>query len=282
MKKVFFILIPFILAGGAFAAYYFFFAKDTGKGALQVTAVPQSNVYLDGQLIGKTPLCKCDAVSLLPTGEHTIRLVPLDAASAQDSFEQKITINKSVLTVVDRTFGSGATSQGSIINLIPSSNPNAASISVASFPSDVHVVLDGNAVGDVPLTLNNVTPSDHELILLKTGYKDKDIRIHAVNGYALSVLVFLGIDPDAIASSAGQVAPAASVSATPVQEKVTILQTPTGFLRVRSDPSLGAAEIAQVKPGESYDLVHEENGWYQITLSDSKTGWISASYATKQ
>lgn len=282
MKKFLLFLIPVIIAAGAFAIYIFVFAKDTGKGALQVTSVPQSNVYLDGQLIGKTPLCKCDSLSLLPTGNHTIRLVPVDPNASQDTFEQQIAINKSVLTVVDRTFGPGATSQGSIINLIPSGDANAAGLAVASFPSSVHIALDGNAVGDAPVALKNITQSDHDLVLMKTGYRDKEIRIHTVNGYTLSVLAFLGIDPNAVASTGALLTPSASPSATPGQQKVTILQTPTGFLRVRSEPSLGGSEIAEVKPGDTYDLVSEQDGWYEITLSDGKTGWVSTSYASKQ
>jgi uncharacterized protein YgiM (DUF1202 family) len=60
------------------------------------------------------------------------------------------------------------------------------------------------------------------------------------------------------------------------------LQTPTGFLRVRDQASLNGAEIGQVKPGETYALLDEQTGWYQIKLTNGKTGWISSQYAQKQ
>jgi N-acetylmuramoyl-L-alanine amidase len=64
--------------------------------------------------------------------------------------------------------------------------------------------------------------------------------------------------------------------------KVLILQTPTGFLRVRDQPSLGGNEITQVKPGETYQLLDERTDWYQIKLTNGQTGWISSEYAQKQ
>jgi uncharacterized protein YgiM (DUF1202 family) len=64
---------------------------------------------------------------------------------------------------------------------------------------------------------------------------------------------------------------------------VLILQTPTGFLRVRDQASLNGAEIGQIKPGETYQLLDDKTtGWYQIQLTNGKTGWISSQYAQKQ
>lgn len=258
--------------------------KDAGKGALQVTSVPQSSVYLNDKFIGQTPLCKCDGQNLLPTGDYTIRLVPTDSTFSNTPFEQKITINKSVLTVVDRTFGEGATSQGSVITLSPqtSGDSKSGTLSVTSFPAGVTISLDGNSVGQSPLSLPHIVESDHDLLLTKAGYKDKTIRIHTVNGYVLSVIAFLAIDPNALSATGSATQNIASSSAAPQVAKVTILDTPTGFLRVRKDPSLGGAEIAQVKPGEQYELVTEQNGWTEIKLANGQQGWVSSSYVQKQ
>lgn len=261
----------------------FFLSKDgVGKGALQVTSIPQSSVYLNGKLIGKTPLCKCDPQSMLPTGDYTIRLVPLDTTAGSTPFEQKITINKAVLTVVDRTFGPGATSQGTVISLTPQENKNTAGLFIASFPDVAHVTLDDNTTGDTPYRLANTTESDHDLVISKSGFKDKHVRIHAVKGYILSVIAFLGIDPNAIASSSASIpVPVASPSAA-VKQKVVILDTPTGFLRVHSQATISSPEIAQVKPKEAYDLQDEQTGWFEIKLTSGKLGWISSQYSQKQ
>lgn len=173
MKK--FILIPFLFAVVILSVYLFINSRNSGKGALQVTSVPKSNVYLNGNLIGQTPLCKCEAADMIKTGDYTVRL------DAQDSslpiFEEKISIVKSVLTVVDRTFGPAAGSSGSIIGLTPSDNAKDVQLLVASFPSGANVLLDNSHVGITPLLLKQVTESDHEIKLQKDGYADKTVRI---------------------------------------------------------------------------------------------------------
>ena len=282
MKKFILFLLPIFLALVVFFVLIFVLStQGTGKGALQVTAIPQSTVYVNGKLIGKTPLCKCDPQNMLPTGDYTIRLVPLDSSFGNTTFEQKVTINKSVLTVVDRTFGQGATSQGSVISLIPSSNKNIASLFVTSLPDNANIALDDSGTSTTPYHMDSLTDSDHDLIVNKNGYKEKHIRIHAVKGYTLSVLAFLGVDPQAaVASSAAE--PVASISAVPQNQKILILDTPTGFLRVHKEASLFSTEITQVKPQEQYVLQQEVTGWFQIKLTDGTLGWVSDQYAKKQ
>ncbi|MGA2911045.1 MAG: PEGA domain-containing protein [Candidatus Levyibacteriota bacterium] len=276
MKKVFYILSPVVLVVLIFAAILLFLAQNKGKGALQVTSVPVANVYLDGKLLGQTPLCQCELKDMLTVGDYTLRLVPTQGGF--EPFEQKITIAPKVLTVVDQTFAGQGLGSGSVINLTPLTDAKDMQLSIVSFPGNAQVFLDDNPVGQTPLLLQNITESDHELKLSKVGYKDKIIRIKTTPGYKLEALVFLGINPDVAAATAS----AASASANLPVAKVLILQTPTGFLRVRDQPSLGGNEITQVKPGETYQLLDERTDWYQIKLTNGQTGWISSEYAQKQ
>jgi hypothetical protein len=69
-------------------------------------------------------------------------------------------------------------------------------------------------------------------------------------------------------------------------EKVVILSTPTGFLRVRSEPSTLADELGTVEPDEEYELLEtdEETGWFKIKFTQEENdeeieGWISNQYA---
>lgn len=86
--------------------------------------------------------------------------------------------------------------------------------------------------------------------------------------------------PPASSPSAPAASPSPAPSAAP--QLVTITDTPTGWLRVRETPSSSAAEIARVLPGETYDLLDEDEGWYHIRLDAGRTGWISAQYAKKK
>ena len=151
---------------------------------------------------------------------------------------------------------------------------------VVSLPDKANVFLDNNPVGATPLLLKQVSESDHDLRLTLDGYKDKSLKIKTALGFKLSSLIFLGVNPDLsntpMASSSAIAIPTTAVP------KVLILNTPTGFLRVRESNSITSSEIAQVIPGESYELISEEEGWFEIKLADGRVGWISSSYAVKQ
>jgi hypothetical protein len=282
LRKIILLLLPIVLAVGVFFLVIFILSvTSTKKGALQVTSVPPSNVYLNNTFIGKTPLCKCEGDTMLPIGDYTIKLVPL--AGNLSAYEDKISVNTSVLTVVDRTFGDVGKSSGSIISLVPSSNPSSAQLSVVAIPYQAGVSLDNNSIGTSPLLIKSITDSDHEVTVTKEGYAAKTIRIHGVIGYTLKAFVTLAADALSnldTSSTSGQTAPAATSSGS-TSPQVVILQTPTGFLRVRNSPSLGGSEIFQVHPDETYPLLDEQTGWYEIQLKNGQKGWISAQYAKK-
>ena len=277
MKRFLYVLIPSLTAIVLFAIIIVLFINNKDKGALQVTSVPSSKVYLNGKLLGTTPLCDCQLKDMIKTGDYTIELVPTKGDF--DPFEQKITINPKALTVVDRTFASQGFENGSIITLSPISNKNDAQISVFSFPDSAQVYLDNNLKGQTPILLKNITESDHEIKLTRDGYSDKTVDIKTALGYKLEAIVFLGVNPQIATGSAAQ---AATSSAELPVSKILILQTPTGFLRVRQEASVSSNEIGQVNPGETYVLLNEQNGWYQIQLTNGKSGWISSQYAQKQ
>ncbi|MBI4080761.1 MAG: SH3 domain-containing protein [Candidatus Levybacteria bacterium] len=278
MKKLIFILIPLLVSFTLiFLSYQFIFLRGASKGALQVTASPQSKVFLNGKQIGQTPLCKCEENDMLATGEYTIRLVPNDSRFTE--FQEKITITRSVLTVVDRKFGEGADSEGSIISLSPIADKKAVQLLVLSLPDRVEVLVDESVSGFSPVLLKDLTVSDHTLKLRKNGYKDKTIRIRTQPGYKLTAIMYLSIDGNKEALTLPEASP--SASPTPAIAKVEILQTPTGFLRVRSEASTGAGEVGRVTPGETFEIVTEEDEWYQIKLANGKQGWVSSQYARK-
>jgi len=277
MKRVILFLAPLLIAVLIFFVILFFMDRKSGKGALQVTSVPKSRVYLENKLIGTTPFCACDLTQMLPVGDYTIKLVP---DGNFRPFEEKITINKSTLTVVDRAFADSSSSDGSIISLIPLSNKKDIEILIVSLPDKANVFLDSNPVGATPLLLKQVSESDHDLKLTLDGYKDKSIRIKTALGFRLSSLVFLGVNADL---SNPPIASTAALPITPsVSASVLILNTPTGFLRVRENNSINSSEIAQVKPGESYELLEEKDNWFKIKLANDKIGWISSSYSMKK
>lgn len=281
MKKVVLFIFLLLLATIIFLGVTFFLGNTNGKGALQVTSTPKASVYLNGKKIGNTPLCKCETEDLIKIGEYAIKLIPTQGDFKP--FEEKITINKSTLTVFDREFSEGAQRSSSIIiSLISIPNKKDAELSVISLPSDANVFLDNNIVGTTPLAFKDSAPSDHNLIITKEGYKDKSIGIKTVEGYKLTALISLGVLPVS-SPSAEQTA---TTSATTTLQKVIILDTPNGFLRVRESNSIYSPEMTRVSDGEIFELIDEKDGWFEIKLASpagkAKTGWISGQYAEKE
>ncbi|MDP3726956.1 MAG: SH3 domain-containing protein [bacterium] len=277
MKKLLLFFIPFLLALIFIPAILFFISISSGKGALQVTSIPKSHVYLNGKLLGETPFCKCELPQMIKSGEYTIRLVPKEGNFSP--FEEKIKITKSVLTAVDRIFGKGATSHGSVITLTPMEDKKAMQLLVLSLPDRAATFLDSSPKGVTPLLIKKITESDHELTIRKSGYKEKTVRIRTVLGYKLEAFVLLGVN-DEINDFKKPASPSATPA--PQKQKVIILQTPTGFLRVRENASLDSREIGRVNPGETFEVENETKDWLEIKLADGKTGWISTQYAENQ
>jgi hypothetical protein len=278
MSKLFYVIFAVIAAIIVFSVVLFFLSKNKEKGALQITSIPNSKVYLNSKPIGNTPFRTNDLKDMILEGEYTIKLVPLSGNFVP--FEQKVTISPKVLTVVDTNFAQKGLDNASIISLSSIEDKKDAQISVVTFPQDSEVFLDSNPQGLSPLLLKNITESDHELKVTKEGYKDKILRIRTVLGYKLDTIIYLGINPNIASPSAISVSsPSAFLQQNSLM--VTILKTPTGFLRVRQEPSVSALEITQVKPGEKYPLVEEKTGWFEIMLTNQTLGWISSQYAAK-
>lgn len=272
MKKLVLVLFSLIVLTIVFLITVLVINKDTGMGALQVTANPKSKVFLNGEYIGETPLCRCELPQMLSVGEYLVKVEPISSPSS--SFEQKIKINSQVLTVIDRTFSKEPS--GSVITLNSIPDKKGVELMVVSFPNNASVFLDNNEQGLTPVVLKDLTPSDHEIRLVKEGYSDKIVKIRTVEGFQLEALVFLSVKPKVKNETA-------SSSALIRIGRVEILETPTGFLRVRKEASLNSEEIARVSPGESFDLISErDDGWYQIKLSTGNAGWISSQYASKR
>lgn len=59
---------------------------------------------------------------------------------------------------------------------------------------------------------------------------------------------------------------------------VEIVNTPTGWLNVRSGPGTNYLIIKKIYPDENYALLSTSTDWLQIRLSEDLSGWISSVY----
>lgn len=295
-KKLLFLLVLIVLSSIAFLIHVYVFGGLSKKnGNLVVYSSPDGTVFIDSKAEGRTPL----SVEL-PEGVYTIKVIPnsLNPARAESAvpWEGKVQIFAHTDTYVRRELkGTENESGGEVVTLQKSQNileKGKGEISVKTTPGEAIISIDGTDMGVSPDSFLNVSAGVHDLSAYSSRFKRRSIQVQVVDGYVTSADFTLGVDPDfekkypfgtlveASSSATLPKVPKTTRAPTPtsVPEKVEILDTPTGFLRVRLDPSLNGKEISQVKPGETYPYISEESGWTKIKLTDGNEGWVSSDY----
>jgi uncharacterized protein YgiM (DUF1202 family) len=267
------------------------FAKKAG---LSVSSQPQSEVILNGQVIGKTPL----TLESVDPGTSTIRLVPTD--TTLEAYETKINLVPGTKTVVSWDFGLSKTQSGGYsLSFEKNSSKDSAMLNVISYPNASSVTIDGKPEGFTPLQTESLSVGTHTVTVSSPGHQDRTVKVNLAAGFKTIVNFQLSMQQsildlpdspeatpsaDATPSATTPItpttpgAPTTPVATAPKPPYVEILDTPTGFLRVRATPS--GTEVAQVKPGEMFPYVESTaSGWFQITYATDKQGYISSQYA---
>ena len=130
-----------------------------------------------------------------------------------------------------------------------------------------------------PAIMENVTKGDHELSVFMPGFFRRTQKVNVDPGYRVNAAFKLAIDESATPTKVLENKQATD-SAKSAKTKITIKDTPTGWLRVREEPTLNASESGKVNPGETFELLDEQDGWYKINF-DGKDGWVSSTYSSK-
>ncbi len=241
------------------------------KSGMEIMSFPIAKVYINGKEMGLTPYKNMG----LKPGENEIKLI-----SENKEWKRKIDLQNNINTVIDWQFGEDINGDSGYILYLEKTGDKKASLLVNTIPDKTTVIVDGQIKGISPIKVSDITEGDKQLSVSFPGYKDVNVFMKAINGYQLVVSAKLAIEKnniDQIISTENE----ATDSSLSVAKKVTIKETETGWLRVRDKDSSSGVEITKVKPGESYALLEEKTEWYKIDLENGKSGWISASYASK-
>lgn len=240
-----------------------------------VVTNPESSVYINGVFAGKTPF-----KGTYKAGEIIVKLVPQTTTETDLlPFETKIKLVSGIQTVVRREFGK--TEQESSGDIISFEKENGdGSLIVVSTPDNAQISIDGTPRGFAPYKSSSISPAEHQITVKAPGYNDRVMTVKTIAGFKLTVFAKLSKMPEE---------PKPETKAT-TKTYVEILSTPTGYLRVRTEPGTGGSEIDQVKPGDTYLLLEEatESGWFKIQLEapvaglpEGRSGWITGQYAKK-
>ncbi|MDO8452034.1 MAG: PEGA domain-containing protein [bacterium] len=289
-RKVSFLFLIILVLGGVISGVKFLSGGSAKKGILKVVSSPNASVFLENKHVGRTPY-----ESSVGSGEYTIKIVPESSAGSLSSWQGKIVVLPNALTSVNRELSeSEQTGAGEILWLDKISSA-LSELFISTTPDGAMVVLDGETKGTTPVLLSDIKLGDHSLTVTSAGFTTRTIRVKTTSGYKLSAQIQLavipgfqlpeeGTDSAKIESQTKETPAPTNPSPTnedPPKPFVIIKDTPTGFLRVRVEPSTGASESARVKPGEKYTYLEEKNGWFQIKYDQTTDGWISGQYAEK-
>lgn len=309
-RKLIFLFFLIGITGSIIGLIKFFSSKTPKQGVLKVNSQPVAGIYLDDKHIGKTPY-----EDKFADGEYTIRLVPESSVTSVVPWQGRINVKQNLLTYINADLSdSEFTSAIDVLWLEKVSSRNSE-IAVTTDPDGATITLDGETKGVSPLALSNILGGDHTLLLSSPGFLSRQLKVKTHVGYKLVATLKLALSTGAVDTSpiaspsvepivtlpatisatvrtsptvTQKITPSISISPnqqTSVPEKpyIIILDTPTGFLRVRSQPTTkNSEEIGRVKPGEKYHVLKfDESNWYEINFSGTSSGWVSGQYAQK-
>ena len=258
------------MIGVVLAAFNFLVPKGAG---ILIETDPPSSVFIDNEEVGRTPFS-----SVRKPGEAVIKIIPDSFGNPLPPYETKTTLVSGVQTVIRRKITQlEDDSEGDLISF-EKVGQDEIGLSIVTDPESAQISIDGQVRGFSPYKTSNLTEGEHSLSISANGYLTRSIQIKAVTGYNLISLVKLA------RSNEPEVVPEENPEPKDVEKvMIQILATPTGYLRVRSEPSTLASEVGQVSPGETFELVEEDSatGWFKIIFSDGKEGWVTNQYAKK-
>ncbi len=260
-------LVAFAVWGGAFAGK---------KAAIQINTTPSVKVFLNDKEVGTSPF---ESETIKP-GDVDLKLVPED--STLGTWEKRLTINPNTRLIVDKQFNADLEKEESqVLYLEKTGDKNKAGLVLVSIPDGVSVTVDGQMRGFAPVKLDDISVGDRKIVISHPGYKSIEVLTRGLGGYRLMVEVKLAKEDVGLAEQQEDEENKDGAETELEGVYVVISDTPTGWLRVRMEPSTIASEAAKVNPGDQFLLLDEKSGWYQIEYKQGEEGWISGTYAEK-
>lgn len=230
------------------------------KSGISILSTPsEAAVFLDGVEAGKTPFEDKN----LAVKEYDVKLEKADLL-----WLGKVKLTSGTVTVINRDLAKDPASQsGEVLTL-----DKGRGMTIISNPAESEIEIDGKVYGKTPLSVNLDT-GEHTILISHPNYLKRSIRANLADKFNLTISVDLSLsEADLTTISSPKTYEAAQVE---------VLQTPTGFLRVRDKGSLKGLEIARVNVGDKLILLEELSSWDRVRLSDGTEGFVSSAYVKK-
>jgi len=271
IRTIILVLVILIIASGT--ALFLVGAFRPKSAGLQIETNPESSVFIDDVLVGRTPY-----EETRKPGEVVVKLIPDSFEKPLVPYETKINLIDGVETVVSWNFReSYDLSSGEIVSF-EKTNPDEVELSIVSMPDSAQIQIDDQIKAFAPYKTSTLSQGEHKLVVIADGFKEKIVRIRTLKGYKLTVVVKLEPSEEVVEEEITE----EEITEEEVVE-VEILSTPTGFLRVRVEATTQSEEVGRVEPGEKYLFIEEdeETGWFKIEYEEGQEGWVSNTYSKK-
>lgn len=282
-KKAFFaVLVLLVIMVSVLVVIY---KERSTKSALYIESIPSSIVYIDGNQVGKTPY-----QGEFSKREIRVKLVADSFSTPIDPYESDISLHKGVKTVLKHEFNPDPEKEVTESLSFSDVGGSNSSISVVTIPDGARVRIDGKESGVSPIRVDNLVEGQHTISVESFSYNTRIFDVQTKKGLLLTSFVDLAkndqiqakIEEKKADEEASQPEPASPY------KKLSIVDTPTGFLRIRDRPGVDGQEIGRATPGETFDVISydAEGGWYQIDFDSTASGklthegWVSARYAS--
>ncbi|MFZ2152678.1 MAG: PEGA domain-containing protein [Microgenomates group bacterium] len=235
------------------------------KSGIEIISYPSAKVYIDDKEAGMTPYKS----NTLKPGEVKVKLM----INGQE-WIKTVHLENGANTVINREFSEDGQNGGYLLYFEGTGDTKKSGIMLSSRPDRSTVLIDDEVKGFSPIRLEDIGEGDRKLTISYPGHKSINSYIRMVNGYQLV------IDADLIEEKVQAVTTTVPTPTEVTGEKMLrILETETGWLRVRSSANSSGTEVTKIKPGEKYKVLQQSTDWTQIDLGNNKNGWILSKYA---
>jgi len=147
------------------------------------------------------------------------------------------------------------------------------------FPSglniDYYVTEDGSVYND---TGENIVPKTNDNKAIKIAYFGNN---EDLSEKALEMVNVLAGNIDLITNAEKTDSTSITTKTVVTGAKIKVIETGTGWLRVRAGAGLGFDEVAKVDVGKEYKLLEDKGDWVQVQVDEKVSGWVSSTYVEK-
>jgi hypothetical protein len=252
-KVLMLIILSFFLSGCSWSIK---------KSGIEIMSYPPAKVFIDGKEAGMTPYKN----NSMTPGKAVIKLT----TEAGSEWTKTIHLENGANTVISREKEGGY-----ILYFEATGDKNKAGMLINTQPDKAAVAIDDEIKGFSPLRVDNAGDGDKKLVISYPGYRNANSYVKFLNGYQLVVHVDLAKEEAVMTEPESESVTKDSLTT----QEVMIMNTETGWLRVRGQASNSSPEIARVQPGEKFKLLQDGEEWRLIELSVGKSGFVSSKYA---